>query len=301
MFAYELHRPASQIRNYIQNYHFIQGSSLSVHQRTSCLSNVSLIINYGDEFHTVTDDNIFHKYANGIYTAGMYLHPRNYGKLIPDLRVIVVDFAHEFLNSVFRENMELLTNSCIEIQNFRHLKNLYSLTEKLSEAENSQEKLNILNSTFAEFFCTLDLTQNEMSLRMMDAVNAAEGNISIRDLSRELDCSERTLRRKSIQAFGVSPVQYIRTVKAEFAIARLLFDEESDMQDLVFDFGYYDQSHFIHDVQSAISLSPGTVRKIRHLPEMQSLRALLRHRHKGCNMHKRGSGEMKIVFDKCKD
>lgn len=85
-----------------------------------------------------------------------------------------------------------------------------------------------------------------------------EGNISIGLLHRQLNLSQRRLQQLFQKYLGLSLKSYSRVIKMQSHTFKLLNGERLD--NIVPD-GYYDQSHFIHDMNKQTSMSPLTFQK----------------------------------------
>jgi AraC-like DNA-binding protein len=278
MFRYAIFKPAPYLNPWIENYHFIEGYSIPYHQKTSCIGKITFLINYGDPFSTYEFENIVHRYENNIYCSGIFSTPRDYAGGIKNLKVVIVDFRHSAASCIFRENMDQLTNNAVEVRNLISTRLLKFLPEKLMDAKNFNEKIEILNREFTRYIRSLEIRSNPLVDEIISIIELRKGNIGLREISDEVAYSERTIRRKMIESLGISPIQYTRTLRSEYAIARFLFQSGIDYHDIVEDFGYYDQAHLINDFKRAISMTPAELKRMADHKMMDSLRALLRHR-----------------------
>lgn len=279
MISYELHLPAPHLRKYIQYYHVINAESLQEHQKTSCVSKISMLINYGDIFCTYFKNQIVDMYPRGISCSGFSLHSRDFGKNIKKLKVVVVDFSHQFAADILQENIQNLTNTSIDISHFKSTQLLQRLPDLLARACNDSEKINILNDLFSHYLFQAEIKKLSVFENIYDIIFKVNGKINLQQISDDLGYSERTIRRKVYEAVGVSPSEYIKTVRAEFALSHLLYKPEIAVHDLVEGFGYYDQSHFINDIKKIILLTPNEIRQIAHKKQMYSLKTILKDKY----------------------
>lgn len=79
-----------------------------------------------------------------------------------------------------------------------------------------------------------------------DAIHQTRGTVSIADLCTQLDVSERTLERSFKKYIGMAPKYYARIIRFNH-IFELIQNKSLRWADLVYESGYYDQSHFIRD------------------------------------------------------
>jgi len=93
------------------------------------------------------------------------------------------------------------------------------------------------------------------------------GQCRVEELADYCHTSVRQLQRHFEQAIGVSPKFYARTIRFEQAQRRLMFHPETDLTELAYDCGYFDQAHFIKDFRAFTGRTPSEYAK-----EMQDLR-----------------------------
>lgn len=81
------------------------------------------------------------------------------------------------------------------------------------------------------------------------------GDLKIKTLAKTINLSERQLQRRFKKAVGLTPKEFARIRKIRTAVIQLLLQRE-DYQDVVYNNGYFDQAHFIHDFSSVIGTNP---------------------------------------------
>ncbi len=85
----------------------------------------------------------------------------------------------------------------------------------------------------------------------------SQGKISIRQLSKELWVSERTLRRRFRQAVGISPKVYCQLVRFQSGLQLLKQNRKLSLAGMALELGYYDQAHWGHDFLGLAGCTPG--------------------------------------------
>ena len=78
-------------------------------------------------------------------------------------------------------------------------------------------------------------------------IDSKHGNIALPDIIDEFGFSARYYQKLFMQRVGLSPKSYIRLRRLSRVCYLLSTKKEIDWQDIVFEGGYYDQSHFIKD------------------------------------------------------
>lgn len=90
-------------------------------------------------------------------------------------------------------------------------------------------------------------------LSVLHNIMVNEGNISIDKINGQLNLSKRRLQQLFQKHLGLSPKSYSKVVKMQSHTFKLLNGKKLDY--IVPD-GYYDQSHFIHEMKKQTLMSP---------------------------------------------
>lgn len=87
-------------------------------------------------------------------------------------------------------------------------------------------------------------------------ISSAQGNISIRDIAKQVGISERSLERLFSRYVGTTPKAYSRIVRFQRVLREVENGDNRDILDTALSFGYYDQSHLINDFNHFSGSSP---------------------------------------------
>jgi AraC-like DNA-binding protein len=98
-----------------------------------------------------------------------------------------------------------------------------------------------------------------------------KGQHRIAELADYCNLTIRQLQRQFEAATGVSPKSLARSIRFEGIRHRLMFEPETNLTDLAYEFGYSDQAHFIHDFKAFTDKTPS-----EFAAEMQKLQAVFR-------------------------
>lgn len=109
-------------------------------------------------------------------------------------------------------------------------------------------------------------------------IDKKRGNINVQDIQFHTNTSKKTLQRAFIKYLGLRPKVYSQIVR--FNHAKQLIDNCSklDTMNLVYQLGYFDQSHFAAEFKRFSGQTPtgyfrttGNIEKGHPLPEFQAL------------------------------
>jgi len=100
----------------------------------------------------------------------------------------------------------------------------------------------------------VDVKQIETAAKML---HLQKGQFRISELADYCSLSARQLQRVFRDSMGVSPKVLARTIRFEEIRRRLMFEPETNLTDLAYEFGYTDQAHFIRDFKEFAGRTPG--------------------------------------------
>ncbi|MDH5366715.1 MAG: AraC family transcriptional regulator [Cyclobacteriaceae bacterium] len=86
-------------------------------------------------------------------------------------------------------------------------------------------------------------------------------NITVQEVVDHFHLSKRYFEIKFLEKVGVSPKMYIRLKRISTLCYQALYQNESDWQEIVNDFGFYDQAHFIKEFNKFNFTSPAKYKK----------------------------------------
>lgn len=87
---------------------------------------------------------------------------------------------------------------------------------------------------------------------------ASKGTLKIEELARKSGYTERYIRRKFEESFGIPPKKFGQIVMFQNSLNMLLKKGRSEL-DIVFENGYYDQAHMVHHFQKLVNVPPNQV------------------------------------------
>ena len=186
----------------------------------------------GIHAHTVQHRRFIVKQPFGMF--GVYLYPHA-------------------LPVLFNTPAIALTNELPDLDSI--LKNSGRLiAEKMMTASSNAERLSIITS-FLEQRIT-EPKRPEIGKVIKDIV-AAKGRVNIKEISSECFLSVRQFERNFKEQSGFSPKTFARITRF-FAVVEGRRNHQRSLTDIAYEFGYYDQSHFISDFKEFSGFCPKT-------------------------------------------
>jgi len=84
-------------------------------------------------------------------------------------------------------------------------------------------------------------------------------NLRIQALADHFGLSRRLLERRFDAALGLSPKRFARLSRMQHVFRRLALSPGDSVLANALDLGYYDQAHFVHEVEDLTALTPGRI------------------------------------------
>jgi len=132
-----------------------------------------------------------------------------------------------------------------------------NLLPQLTNAQSFEKRVEI----FERFFCLmLDDELNRFNFsRINHAVNIisqTRGKITIEKLASETCLSRKQFERKFSELIGITPKQYIKTIRLQYALYLKSRNDKMNITDIAYEVGYYDQAHFINEFKLQTGFTP---------------------------------------------
>ncbi len=176
------------------------------------------------------------------------------------LNTIGIYFYPNALKSVFGLNAEELTDSCMDLDLFAHRQGS-CLSEQLSNTSSIAGQIKILSSyLFSQIRKNNGRSDGIMQYALSEIIQS-KGNISLKELQRELQLSERSFERKFKQYVGISPKLFSRISRFQASLNQLRRNNYRKLSDIAFENEYADQSHFIRAFKEFAGFSPWQYQK----------------------------------------
>ncbi|MEZ4801448.1 MAG: AraC family transcriptional regulator [Gelidibacter sp.] len=143
------------------------------------------------------------------------------------------------------------------------LKDLYpnkmqQLEEKLHHAKADSERIFIIES-----FLLAILKEKPISQKMLKAcsmIKKSVGMMTVCDIAKKVDLSEKQFHRNFTESTGISPKLYSRLERFYFAVTKMK-QAQTSLTDIALDSGYFDQAHFIHEFKNFAHITPKEYQK----------------------------------------
>ena len=163
------------------------------------------------------------------------------------------------LTQLFGFNMDQYLDKIVDLDSLPN-QEFKPLKEKILASgcfgNNKQEHL--VKQVLDDYFGILIQTASENPLkRALELIFSSNGIATVTELAAAAGISERQLERLFKKYIGLSPKYYARIIRFNY-IFKLIKSKKSSWAEVVYQSGYYDQSHFIRNFKAFTGEDPSS-------------------------------------------
>lgn len=130
------------------------------------------------------------------------------------------------------------------------------MEEKVFEANNNQQRANIIQQ-YLYTQLVKKIRPDKAIEHCLWQINYLKGQLSAKQLSDNINISQRQLGRRFNSYLGLSPKEFIRTSRFMHSLEHLKKYPAINLTEIAYESGYYDQAHFIRECKEFSGLTPG--------------------------------------------
>lgn len=169
---------------------------------------------------------------------------------------IGVKFRPSAIAHFFKMDASDLANSVISIDHLED-NNLEILYQTLANEHDLGNIKQLLSNYFFGKTSFTKLTFNEKRTKYAtNFIFERKGNINLKELYEALSVDKRTLSRDFVRYVGISPKEYTMVIRMNWIYREFNRSNCKFYDDGVFEYGYYDQSHFLKDFKKYFGMNP---------------------------------------------
>ena len=174
-------------------------------------------------------------------------------ELTGDLSVFSIVFRPQGLMQFFKFPLHEICNRNVPLKYLSGQAGK-DLEEKMGEAVTFHQRVCIAENFLLQNI-TADFEFRKIN-HIIDLIKNTGGNINIKQMISEACLSRKQFERIFTEHVGISPKQYLKIIRFQFALFQKQQNVDLNMTELSYESGYFDQSHFIKDFKSLCGMTP---------------------------------------------
>lgn len=163
-----------------------------------------------------------------------------------NLKLIFCIFKPFGFYRLFKTPIHLLNNNVIPLEVFLGSRSR-EFKEKVVLAPSDEDKIRVVDDFFTSLARPLQIPYRSRVEQAQNQLLLRNGLVNIDGLSNQLNISRRSLERYFSENVGLSPKYYAKVLRFNYAFALKRANPALDWFDIIYDCGYFDQTHFIKD------------------------------------------------------
>lgn len=257
-----LSQPESPLGDFIESIFYYKGfNPAHLIDRFLPDGNVQLVIDLSEEPKYIYDNTTLDEIQScrRVWFSGFRTIPIT----IPSgqhSEMMVVQFrkgrAFPFLNLPLSELKNLVVDAELVLGS-----SILTIREKVLEAP-LEEKINQFIAGFLQLFA-YRLEKNPFTDYLLDQILAVPNLAILRDITQKVGYSQKHLIDIFKKNVGVTPKVCLRTIRFQKVIEYIGMQSQVEWSSVAYNFGFYDQSHFISDFKSFSGYTPNEYLGIR--------------------------------------
>ena len=251
---YQIYKPSETLRPFIKCYWTLEGPTEAKISKQKILPDgcMEMIFHHGDLYTQFKMD------------GSSFIQPRCflYGQITTTLEIAPTGntgiFSARFhphgLTPLLNIKVDKLANKATPLINVFG-KSTEQLEKNILFSNNTIERINFIEKYFLKILGNQQNADHILN-NCISEILIAKGNISVNQLAANSDTHRRKLERLFKSQVGLSPKQLSKAVRLQALIKRLHTKEFTNLTDLAYEYGYFDQAHFIKDFREFTGISP---------------------------------------------
>ncbi|HZY36283.1 MAG TPA: helix-turn-helix domain-containing protein [Mucilaginibacter sp.] len=250
---YCIYKPPKTLSNVVRHYWSLDGNvptGQTYFHRTLANFCPELIFHYGGTFEELAADNSVTKtFTTGIHGQTSQIRRFTAKEKYGIFGVLLQPYA---LATLFGISSGEFKNELVDLALLGQSGK--DIAHQILSAKNNAQRLQLINVFLQQRLRAFDRPEIVYATHRIYHLN---GLVNVKALADESCLSQRQFERKFMEHVGFSPKSFARIVRFRSLINNYK-RQDSTLTKAAYDFGYYDQAHFIQDFKQFSGYNPHT-------------------------------------------
>lgn len=261
MISIQIIKPLPGLEKYIDCYSFCKGELNIARMRVIANSCTTLFIYLNGSKHNGQFNNKPLNITQGIISPfslrrdSLWTIKTN---TVDTTECLTIMFSYLGFHRLFGVPMKELYGAIYNLSDIS-LPGFNELIMKIEDIQSVSERADVLNKFFTKQFNRLEEQDSRYLYlqRILIHIKQKRGKLNVRELCDHICMTERSLENWFRTFIGTSPIEFIQIIRFQSLLQEIyFFDKNIDWQNIILDYKYYDQSHFINVFKDATSVTP---------------------------------------------
>lgn len=251
---YTTHEPQPDLSTFVKCYWTLEAPSEAVPERQRIVPDgcMEMLFHYGDLYHQYTspDEYIVQPrcFVFGQITTPLEIAPSG------ATGIFSVRFHPDGFTPFASLPLSEMENRAVPlIELFGNEGDV--LEKQMLKASSTEERIQIVESFLLGRLLTSE-TVNKVVKSGVDVLLQLNGQVSVDELTEQLNINRRQLERKFSSVIGLSPKQLSKIIRLQSTLKMLSNKQFTSLTSVAYEGNYYDQAHFIKDFKEFTGMSP---------------------------------------------
>lgn len=222
-------------------------------ERVIPMENVQLMFHYKTPFVVFHSDHTFIKQPRSIISGltDSYSDVSTNG----EAGVVFISFYPAGACHFFDFPLSEIENQSIDLSDIFN-KQIKEIEEKLCSMQTIKGKVAVIEDFLVGRFVPLSAYDSLIIQKGVEYIRNCKGQTNATLLSEALSVTPKTLERKFSHYVGKTTKQVIKLIRFQEVLRDFSRNKNTSITERAYNYGYYDQSHFIHDFKTYSGYTP---------------------------------------------
>lgn len=251
---YQTFEPSNELSSFVKCYWTLESPKEENPQRQRIVPDgcIEMIFHYGDLFKQFTENGnsiIQPKcFVIGQLTQPLEIEPSG------ETGIFSVRFHPEGFMPFATMPIKEMDNRAVSLEQLFEKEGTV-IEKSILHAGSTAERISLIETFLLQRLADT-ATIDRIVQSTVETILTANGQVSVDELSKQINISRRQLERKFSSAIGLSPKQLSKTIRLQATFKILLNKQFTSLTSLAYEGEYYDQAHFIRDFKEFTGLTP---------------------------------------------
>ncbi|MBA4849317.1 helix-turn-helix transcriptional regulator [Emticicia sp. BO119] len=251
---YKTYKPCSELKPFIKCYWTLLAPEEVKPQKQRIVPDgcMEMIFHCGSLFKQyLKGDNYLiqpRSFVFGQITEALDIEP------LGETAIFSVRFLPDGFNAFATIPVGLMENRAVSLQELFGIDGIV-LENKILQAETTERRIAIAEAFLLQKLITPE-SINQLIKSSVEMIVRLGGQLSVDELSENVQINRRQLERKFSAIIGLSPKQLSKIIRLQAALKLLSTQNTENLTTIAYESNYYDQAHFIKDFKDFTGVSP---------------------------------------------